>query len=53
MMPDQNIKPLNPVVPTGNVLKKNKSPDKKAPDSAVKDGKKDKPKKKGIIDTYA
>lgn len=52
-MPDQNIKPLNPVAATVNILKKNKSPDKKAPESVVKDGKKDKPKKKGIIDTYA
>lgn len=52
-MPEQNIKPLYPVAPTGSVLKKKKSPDKKAPHSATHDDRNKKRKKKGIIDTYA
>jgi hypothetical protein len=51
-MPDQNIKPLYPVAPAGSVLKKKKSPDKKAPESVRDNDRNPKRKKKGIIDTY-
>lgn len=52
-MADQNIKPLYPVAPSGNVLKKKKLPDKKVPESVTEEKKKKKPNGKGIIDTYA
>jgi hypothetical protein len=53
MMADQNIKPLYPVPPAGKILKKNKLPDKKVPESATEEKIKEKSNKKGIIDTYA
>jgi hypothetical protein len=52
-MPEENIKPLYPVVSTGKILKHKKSPEKKAPESAPQDLKKKERQKKGIIDTYA
>lgn len=52
-MADQNIKPLLPIVRTGDVLKKKKVPGKKPPEHIPESVKKQKGQRKGIIDTYA
>ncbi len=52
-MADQNIKPLYPVAPSVDTLKKKKSPPKNVPASGAGQPKKDQQSKKGIIDTYA